>query len=113
MKTAIIGSRNLKINNISEYIPEGTDEIVSGGARGIDSCVADYAKKSGLKLTVFFPDYKRYSRAAPHIRNREIIKYTDCVVALWDENSRGTKNVIDECVRRGVDVRVFLINNAE
>ena len=111
MKTAIIGSRNLKPDSISEYIPDGTDEIVSGGARGIDSCAADYAKKSGLKLTEFQPDYKRYGRGAPLVRNRKIIEYADCVVAIWDGVSRGTKSVIDECRKKGIDVRVFLLNN--
>ena len=111
MKTAVIGSRNLKIKDISKYIPEGTDEIVTGGARGIDSCAADSAKRAGLKLTVFPPNYRMYGRGAPIVRNREIVECADCVVAIWDGSSRGTKSVIDECVKTGVEVRVILINN--
>ena len=38
MKVAIIGSRNMNVENLQDYLPEGTDEIVSGGARGIDTC---------------------------------------------------------------------------
>lgn len=113
VKTAVVGSRSLKIDCISEYVPTGTDEIVTGGARGIDSCAAEYAKERGLKLTVFLPDYKRYGRGAPIVRNREIVGYADCVVAIWDGSSRGTRSVIDECTKRGVDVRIFLINNKE
>ncbi len=35
MKLAIIGSRNLTVDNLKPYIPNDVEEIVSGGARGI------------------------------------------------------------------------------
>ncbi len=109
MKAAIIGSRGLKAINIGEYIPEGTDEIISGGARGIDTCAAEYARAHGIKLTEIFPDYKRYGRAAPIVRNREIIERSDIVIALWDGRSRGTAHVVSECERLEHPVRVFII----
>ena len=40
-------------------------EIVSGGAKGIDSCAREYASANGLKLTEFLPEYNRYGRGAP------------------------------------------------
>ena len=43
MKVAIIGSRNLTVDKLQDYIPTETEEIVSGGARGIDSCAKEYA----------------------------------------------------------------------
>lgn len=113
MKVAIIGSRNLKIDSIGEYIPVECDEIVTGGARGIDTCAMSYARENGISLTVLHPDYKRYGRGAPIVRNREIIAQADLVVAIWDGNSRGTKNVIDECRKTGVEARVILINKEE
>ena len=62
MKLAIIGSRNLGIKNIGDYIPKGVTEIVSGGARGVDKKAADYAKSNNICLTEFLPDYARYGR---------------------------------------------------
>ena len=47
MKVAVIGSRSIFTTDIGMYISDG-DEIVSGGAVGIDSCAAAYAKKNGL-----------------------------------------------------------------
>lgn len=44
MKIAIIGSRNLMVNNLENYLPTGISEIVSGGARGIDTCARAYAE---------------------------------------------------------------------
>ena len=57
MKVAIIGSRQLEIENLSEYIPLTTTEIVSGGAKGIDTCAKKYAISANIKLTEFLPYY--------------------------------------------------------
>ena len=73
MKVAVIGSRGITNCNLSEYLPEDTDEIVSGGARGIDSCAREYARKNGIKLTEFLPEYDKYGRGAPLRRNIQII----------------------------------------
>ena len=94
MKLAVIGSRNIKNIALEEYISEDVDEIVSGGAVGVDLCAAEYARKNGLKLTEFFPQYNRYGRAAPIMRNKEIVEYADKVIAFWDGSSRGTLSVI-------------------
>ena len=97
MKVAIIGSRSITIADIGKYIPDDTTEIVSGGAIGIDTCASEYAKSNGIKLTEFKPDYATYSKAAPLIRNDEIILYSDLVIAFWDGKSRGTLYVINKC----------------
>lgn len=113
MKVAIIGSRNISmsIDELTEYIPEGTTEIVSGGARGVDTVAREFAIYNNIKLTEFLPDYQRYKRGAPLIRNREIINYADTVIAFWDGNSRGTKFVIDECKKAGKTVQVIIIES--
>lgn len=43
MKLAIIGSRQITRIHIDPYIPAGVTEIVSGGAKGIDTLAKDYA----------------------------------------------------------------------
>ena len=95
MKIAIIGSRNLTAENLGEYLPPECTEIVSGGAKGIDSCAADYARTNGLILTEFLPDYQKYGRGAPLIRNKQIVDYADLVIAFWDGKSKGTKFTVD------------------
>ena len=107
MKIAVIGSRGLKVNDLGKYLPVGVTEIVSGGARGIDTCAREYAGANGLKLTEFLPDYKRYGRGAPLKRNLQIIEYADEVLAFWDGQSRGTKYVIEQCKKRNKKVTVI------
>ena len=107
MKVAVIGSRNLTVPNLADYLPDGTTEIVSGGAKGIDTCARDYANAHGLILTEFLPDYARYGRGAPLRRNIEIIEYADCVLAFWDGASHGTKYVIDQCAKRAIPCTII------
>ena len=109
MKLAIIGSRGLWVENLGDYLPPGVTEIVSGGAKGIDTCAREYARGHGLKLTEFLPDYSRYGRGAPLKRNLEIIAYADQVLAFWDGNSSGTKYVIDQCNKHKKKVTVHLL----
>ena len=94
MKIAIIGSRNLTNIILDEYVPKKVEEIVSGGAVGVDFCAAEYAKRKNLPLTEFLPEYERYGRAAPIIRNKKIVDYADKILVFWDGNSKGTLSVI-------------------
>lgn len=107
MKVAVVGSRNLTINNLGDYLPKDTTEIVSGGARGIDRCARAYAKSHNIKLTEFLPDYERYGRSAPLKRNLQIIRYADIVLAFWDGKSNGTRFVIENCKKENVPIKVY------
>ena len=93
MKIAVVGSRSIKSLNLDNYLTQA-DEIVSGGASGVDSCATDYAKRNGIKLTLFLPEYDRYGRAAPLVRNKKIVDYVDTVIVFWDGSSKGTLSVI-------------------
>lgn len=110
MKVAVIGSRGLSVTYLGRYLPENTTEIVSGGAKGVDTSAREYALAHGIKLTEFLPEYTRFGRSAPLKRNITIIEYADIVLAFWDGKSRGTKFVIDNCRRLGVEVRIYIMN---
>ena len=109
MKVAVIGSRGIVIDNLQDYLPEGTTEIVSGGAKGVDTCAREFALANGITLTEFKPEYNRYGRGAPLKRNITIIEYADMVLAFWDGKSKGTKFVIDACAERGIPVPVYIL----
>ena len=107
MKIAIVGSRKITVSNIDEYISE-CDEIVSGGAVGVDNCAAEYAERNGIKLTVFLPQYELYGRTAPIVRNKQIVEYADKVIAFWDGESKGTLSVIKYAKKIGKLCEVVL-----
>ena len=95
------------MENIGEYIGD-CDEIVSGGARGVDSCAAEYARNNGIKLTEFLPKYRLYGHAAPIIRNREIVDYADRIVVFWNGRSKGTLSVIEYAKKSNKDCKIIL-----
>ncbi|MBO5203293.1 MAG: hypothetical protein J6B72_01610 [Clostridia bacterium] len=107
MKIAVIGSRDITVDNIGRYVSD-SDEIVSGGAIGVDSCAAEYAKTNGIKLTVFLPQYDRYGRAATIIRNKEIVNYSDKIIAFWNGSSKGTLSVIKYAKKLGKPCEIIL-----
>lgn len=109
MKLAIIGSRNLLKIEIKKYIPKETTEIVSGGARGVDTLAKEFAIKNKLLLTEFLPKYNIYGRTAPLKRNDEIALYADEVIAFWDGQSRGTAYTIKAFKKLGKKVTIVLV----
>ena len=109
MKVAVIGSRGLLVDDLGAYLPKETTEIVSGGAKGIDTCARESALRHGLKLTEYLPEYSRYGRGAPLKRNITIIENADLVLAFWDGKSRGTKYVIDNCEKRNIHIEVHIL----
>ena len=110
MKIAIIGSRNLKINNLEDFLPDNLTEIVSGGAIGVDSDAAEYAKKNDIKLTEFLPNYARYHKGAPFERNERIAEYADEAIAFWDGHSKGTMYTVNAFLRRNKRVTVIKLS---
>ena len=109
MKVAVIGSRSLQVPNLEEYLPPEITEIVSGGAVGVDLSAREYAAANGIKIVEFLPNYKQFGRGAPLKRNLQIIEYSDTVLAFWDGVSRGTKYVIDNCKKLGVNLQVVSV----
>ena len=109
MRVGVVGSRSITVLNLKDYLPKDTTMIVSGGARGVDTCARQYAKTYGIPLLEFLPDYERYGRSAPLRRNVTIVENSDLVLAFWDGRSRGTMHTVHECERQGVPCRIIKI----
>ena len=88
MKVAIVGTRNPSVSYeqwtqvLKDIDLPTVAELVSGGAKGIDSYVKKFSDESGIKLVEFNPDYARYGRNAPLVRNTQIAQYADIVIAF-------------------------------
>lgn len=107
LKIAIAGSRDItdysalltalsKALEAGVLIPAHSFEIVSGGARGIDTLARRYSQETGYPLTEMKPQYLHNNdRGAPLRRNKDIADYADVLVAVWDGRSPGTRHVID------------------
>ena len=110
MKVAIIGSREITqydFQTILRNIPKIVDTIISGGAVGVDALAEEFALEQGLNFVKILPDYEEYGKKAPIMRNLEIVRQADYVLAIWDYKSRGTAHSIACCIRLGVPVRIL------
>ena len=107
MKVAVVGSRGISVRNLENYLPNEVTEIISGGARRVDSCAKEYALKNNLRYTEFLPEYNKYGKAALLIGNLQIIDYSDKIIAFWDGISRGTEYVIKMCKMNGKNIDII------
>lgn len=102
MKTIIAGCRTFKdyallkekLNHYRNYTGN-IYEVVSGGADGADFLGEKYAVENGIPIKHFPADWNTHGRAAGPIRNKQMADYADCLIAVWDGKSKGTKNMID------------------
>lgn len=90
-----------KLSKVNEEI-----EIVSGHARGADMLVERYAQERCYKLTVFPAEWEKYGKSAGPRRNKEMAKYANALIALWDGKSKGTLNMIETAEEKGLKVGV-------
>lgn len=111
MTLAIIGTRTPTIDYdkwvrllLSHIDVSKVTQIVSGGARGIDSYGRRFARKYQIPITIFQPEYSKYGRAAPLVRNIDIVRIADLVIAFPSINSRGTYHAIREAKKRNIPV---------
>ena len=98
MKVIIAGSRDITDKKIVEgAIKESgfeITELVCGMARGIDIIGFDWAKLNNIPIKRFYPNWRRFYKAAGKVRNKEMALYADALIAAWDEKSKGTKHMI-------------------
>ena len=111
MKLAIIGSRTLKQSDVLELITKTlqglhVSEIITGGANGVDSIAEHYARQNNIKCKIFYPVYAVHGKRAPLIRNNEIVKNCDILLAIWDGTSTGTAYTLGKAKREGKKVIV-------
>jgi hypothetical protein len=110
MKLIIAGGRNitdyaLVLQGMQESGFSPT-EIVSGMALGVDTLAIQYAQENNLPLAEFHADWSKFGRSAGPRRNRQMAEYADALLAIWDGESRGTKNMIEEATKRNLQVYV-------
>ena len=116
MKTIIAGIR--------DYIPREIDtnyldqekyqitEVVCGCASGADEFGRRWAVANNIPVKKFPADWDRYGKSAGPVRNGQMARYAERLIAFWNGTSRGTKNMIDQATKNGLRVTVIRIDEA-
>lgn len=128
MKCIIAGSRSVsdyktvqKALDMSGFIPDIT-EVVCGDAKGVDKLGEFWAKKNDIPVHHIPADWKnldtpgaivvdgmygKYNKIAGYQRNSAMAKYADCLIAVIENNSKGTTHMIDIMQKLNKPVYVY------
>ena len=109
MKVLVAGSRNIRVFDLSEYIPPETDLIISGGAEGVDSLAEQYADQHRISKLILRPRYDLYGRAAPIKRNEIMVDLADIVIIIWDGISKGTNHTVTYARKKNKPLQVIRV----
>lgn len=106
MKVIIAGSRDVKdyalvVRTIeSSGWKDQITEVVSGCATGIDTLGEQWARANNIPVKEMPANWNLHGKSAGPQRNRAMAEYADAAVVIWDGQSRGTRNMIENMIRR-------------
>lgn len=85
-KIAVVGSREFKnyaqiVRFLDGYVSYD-DELVSGGAIGVDSMAQRYAKEKGHVIHIYYPRWE-HGKSAGFTRNKRIVENSDVILAFY------------------------------
>lgn len=117
-RTIVCGSRSLDDymfymfawQALDEYRETGPlDVVVSGGAAGPDRTAIEWANSRGVPCEIHYAEWSKYGKRAGMVRNKKMLETADAVIAFWDGESRGTKNMIEIANAKGIPVKVIRV----
>jgi len=106
MKLLIAGSRSITDFDLSPYIEDDVDLIISGGAKGVDTLAENYADKHKISKLILRPQYNKYKKGAPLKRNEKMIELADRVLVIYDGKSNGSKYTIEHARKLNKPINV-------
>jgi len=131
MKVIVAGSRNItnlslltKVMSkiINEYKIQ-VDEVVSGGAKGVDTLGEKWAEANGISIQSFPARWddlsikdamirknkfgRLYNVLAGFQRNEKMAEYADVLIAFWNGYSNGTADMVQRAKKHNLKVFVF------
>ena len=119
-KTIISGSRNITnkqlVRDIIKESPHNpyNGTLLVGDAKGVDELAKGVLHGyTHVDIIEFEADFKQYGSSAGPIRNRKMAKEGDALIAIWNGESPGTKNMIDCAMEEGLDIYVKVVDTED
>jgi hypothetical protein len=114
MRVIIAGSRTINDYGTVRAAVEASGfhvtTVVSGGARGVDLLGERWARERGISVLRFDANWEKHGRRAGILRNEQMVRESDALVAVWDGASRGTRHVIEFAIENGLKAYVHRID---
>lgn len=123
MRTIIAGSREIKdedlvFETITSALQDGFEitEVVSGTAEGVDEIGEKWADQNDVSVSRFpYEDYMDDNpvEVAPLVRNKKMAEYAEQAIIIWDGESSGTENMIEEAKNESLNLHVNRTDNTD
>ena len=101
-RIAVVGSRQFKsLNLIYQWLDYANEKwgnnivIVSGGAKGVDKEAEKWAINKKINRDIDIPNWGTEGKKAGILRNQEIVKNADFILAFLDGESSGTEYTLN------------------
>lgn len=113
MRVIIAGSRTITNAHIVSVIlntaPFMITTILSGCAPGPDTFAIEFGRWNEIEVEKYPADWANKGIHAGLIRNNEMAKKADALIAIWDGKSKGTYHMIKAALHRKLSVYVEVI----
>ena len=111
MRVIIAGSRSMtEAVQVTMAIAQSgfvIREVISGGARGVDTLGEAWARTHHIPVRRFPADWRHYGKSAGFRRNEAMAHVADALIAVWDGSSPGTNHMIATARQRGLRLFVW------
>ncbi len=87
--------------------------IISGRAKGADRLGERFAQEHNIPIQRFLADWDTHGKKAGFLRNLEMAKAADILIAFWDGKSRGTQHMMESMQKLEKPVFLVVANSAD
>lgn len=114
MKVIIAGSRSvtdpLEVEKAIMFSGLDITEVVSGACpHGVDRLGELWAERNWVPVKRFPGQWKVLKKSAGVIRNQAMADYADALIAIWDGDSPGTRDMISRAGAKGLPVMIWRV----
>lgn len=111
MKVIIAGGRDFqdydRLVSLCSHHLKDYYKIITGGAPGADELGKQLALEKGYVHIEVEARWDKYGKAAGPMRNAKMASMGDMLIALWDGRSPGTRSMIKEALKKGLEIHVY------
>jgi hypothetical protein len=115
MKVIVAGSRTICdyhiVNTAIWASGFKITEVVSGGARGVDTLGERWAKLNRIPVRRFLAEWEKFGRSAGPRRNEQMAYYGDALILIWDGKSAGSRNMLNIARARRLKIAAFVLQS--
>lgn len=112
MRVIVAGSRTITdyylVATTIQNCPWPITTMITGRCRdGVDALAEQYAREFNIANDQYPANWKLYGKAAGPIRNELMASKGEALLAIWDGQSTGTANMIQQAETKGLKTCVI------